>query len=380
MENVYLAALALVVPGLGRAHILETVERLGGAEATFKATGEQLDALGLYSEKKISNFLQNRKNVDVEQLNRVCQEKAIKIISCLDEEYPASLKEIHDPPLALYVKGNLPQDAYSIGIVGSRLATAYGVKAARYYAKSMAAGDIPVISGGAVGIDSAAHAAAVEEDGVTIAVLGCGVDIVYPATNVQLFKGILKKGALVSEYPPGTQPQARFFPARNRIIVGLSRGIIVCEAAVKSGALITAHCAADEQREVYAVPGNIFEPTSVGCHQLIKEGARLISDAREIFIDREAFYQKLDRNSTAQQNLFQNMEKVLPPKQINNPDLSGMSEDGKKIYHLLGQGALSVDDLIEQTGLDFTQISMELLELQVMGLADTDQTQKYFRK
>ena len=379
MENVYLAALAEIVPGLGRSHILETVRQLGGAEATFKATGEQLASLGVYSEKKIENFLLNRKNIDPLHLAEVCRQKGIKIVSYFDDEYPKSLKEIHDPPLALYVLGNLPEDAYSIGIVGSRLATAYGIKTARYYAKAMVAGDIPVISGGAVGIDSAAHAAVVEEDGVTIAVLGCGVDIVYPATNAQLFKGILKRGAIVSEYPPGTQPQARFFPARNRIIVGLSRGVIVCEAAIKSGALITAHCAADEQREVYAVPGNIFEPTSIGCHTLIQQGAHLIADAREIFLDREAFYQKLNRTG-GQQNLFKNKEKVLPPKEINNPDLSSMSADGKKIYHLLGQGALSMDDLIEQSGMDFTQISIELLDLQVLGLVDTDQTQKYFRK
>lgn len=383
MDKIYLAAAAAVVPGLGRAHMLKAVEKLGSAKALFEATEVTLRNLGLFRDVAIRNYLKNRSTIVPETLAKVCEAKGIQIISYFDEEYPQSLKEIHDPPVVLYVMGNLPQNTYSIGIVGSRMATAYGLKCARFFAQSMVAGGIPVISGGATGIDSAAHAAALESDGVTVAVLGCGVDVAYPAKNKQLFQGILKRGALVSEFPPGTQPQARFFPLRNRIIVGLSRGVIVCEAAAKSGALITARCAADEHREVYCVPGNIFEPTSIGCHNFIQQGAHLISDPREIFVDREAYFEKLKRGPvTEQQNLFATVpkesQKLLPPKKMP-VDLNGISDIGKQIYQILNQGAMTIDSLIEECQISFTEISMELLDLQVAGLVDCDQQQKYFR-
>lgn len=380
VDKIYLAAVAAVVPGLGRSHVLQAVEILGSAQALFEASPETLRGLGLFRDVAINNFIKNRPKIVPATLAKVCEAQGIQIISYYDEEYPQSLKEIHDGPLVLYVLGNLPKESYSIGIVGSRMATAYGLKAARFFAQSMVAGGVPVISGGAAGIDSAAHAAALEADGVTVAVLGCGVDVVYPAKNKQLFQGILKRGALVSEYPPGTQPQAKFFPARNRIIVGLSRGIIVCEAAMKSGALITARCAADEHREVYCVPGNIFEPTSMGCHSFIQQGAKLISDPREIFLDREEYFEKLRRGPVMeQQNLFPPAKPKFLPKMEATKDLSQVSAVGKQIYQLLSQGPMSMDSLIEECQISFTEISMELLDLQVAGLVDCDQQQKYFR-
>lgn len=369
-----------MVPGLGIAHVPEAIVRLGSAEKLFKATGEELEALQLFSEKAISNFLLGRKKVDPLALGRRCQELGIQIVSYFEDDYPASLKEIHNPPLVLYVMGQLPKDGYHVAIVGSRLATAYGLKAAKYFGKSMVAGDTVVISGGAAGIDAAAHAAVLEEDGITVAVLGCGVDIAFPQENKQLFQGILKRGALVSEYPPGTPPRGPHFPARNRIIVGLSRGVIVCEAAKRSGALITARLAVEEHREVYCVPGSIFEPTSVGCHEMIQQGAKIISDAREIFLDREDYNLKLRRGVNKQVDLFQE-EAVLKPaaKKVDNKLLLGASEKGKKLFELLGQGPLSLDSLIELSGLDFATISMEMLDLQVLGLVEQDQAQRYYR-
>ncbi|MCQ2362757.1 MAG: DNA-processing protein DprA [Acidaminococcaceae bacterium] len=380
MDRIYLAAVGAVVPGLGLTRIPEAIAHLGSAEKLFYATGEELEALGLFSQRAISNFLFGRKKVDPAALAKRCQELGIQIISYFDPEYPASLKEIHNPPMVLYVMGCLPKDGYHIAIVGSRLATAYGLKTAKYFAKSMVAGDTAVISGGAAGIDAAAHAAVLEENGVTVAVLGCGVDIVFPQENRQLFQGILKRGALVSEYPPGTPPRGMHFPARNRIIVGLSRGVIVCEAAVKSGALITARQAVDEQREVYCVPGSIFVPTSVGCHEMIKQGAKLISDARDIFLDREDYYLKIQRGAVRQGDLFQE-QAVLKPAASNGEGnlLQGVSEKGRRLYEFLSQGPMSLDSLLEASGLDFTSISMEMLDLQVLGLVDQDQAQRYYR-
>ena len=376
MDNIYLAGVCSVVPGLGRAHLPQAIEKLGSAKNLFYATGEQLATLGFFSERAISHFLFGRKKVDPLALAKRCDDLGIRIISIYDEEYPSPLKEIHNPPLILYVKGHLPNFEYAIGIVGSRLATSYGIKAAQYFAKSLVAGDVPVISGGAVGIDTAAHRAVLQEDGVTVAVLGCGLDIVFPPENVQVFRDILKRGALVSEYPPGSPPIAAHFPPRNRIIVGLSRGVIVCEAALRSGALITARTAVDEQREVYCVPGNIFEPTSVGCHEMIKQGAKLITDARELFLDREDYRRRLEKKS----DLFREEKLVKPAAQKrHSEDLSTLTEVGKKLFELLGQGPMPLDALIESSGLDFTAISMELLDLQVTGLIDQDSAQRYFR-
>lgn len=383
VDKFYLAAIAATVPGLGKAHIFEAVAKLGSAKAVYNATFEQLQSLNIFEDRAINSFIEGRSKNNPDLLKKVCEQKGIQVISYYDEEYPASLKEIHIPPLVLYVMGNLPKDGYHIGIVGARRATPYGLKAAKYFAQAMVAGNVVVVSGGAAGIDSAAHAATLEADGVTIAVLGCGVDVVYPSENKALFQGILKKGALVSEYPPGTHAQPRFFPARNRIIVGLSRGVIVCEATVKSGALITARCAVDEHREVYCVPGNVFEDTSTGCHEMIKQGAQLIDDARQIFFDRDEYYLKFERNTEpAQQTLFADKkdgQTLSVKKPMNNLVLDKLSPLGQKLYTLLGQGTMGLDDLIEKSGAGFAEISMELLDLQVMGLVDTDQTQKYFR-
>ncbi len=380
MDKTYLAAVSAVVPGLGLAHVPEAIARLGSAEKLFHATGEELESLGLFSQKAIANFLFGRKKVDPGVLTKRCQGLGIQIVSYFDSGYPVSLKEIHNPPLVLYVMGCLPGDGYHVAIVGSRLATSYGLKAAKYFAKSMVVGDTVVVSGGAAGIDAAAHAAVLEENGVTVAVLGCGVDIAFPQENRQLFQGILKRGALVSEYPPGTPPKGIHFPARNRIIVGLSRGVIVCEAAAKSGALITARQAVDEQREVYCVPGSIFAPTSVGCHEMIKQGAKLISDARDVFLDREDYYLKMQRGVVGQGNLFREQPPLKQAlEKVEKNHLQGVSENGKKLYEILGQGSMSLDGLMEASGFDFTSVSMEMLDLQVLGLVDQDQAQRYYR-
>lgn len=383
VDKFYLAAIAATVPGLGKAHIFSALEKMGSAKVIYNATFSQLKDLQLFEDKSINNFIQGRDKYNPNFLKKICEQKDIHVISFFDNEYPLSLKEIHNPPLVLYVIGNLPKDGYNIAIVGARMATPYGIRVAKYFAKAMVAGEITVISGGAIGIDSAAHIGVLEDDGTTVAVLGCGVDVVYPSENKNLFQKIIKKGALVSEYPPGTYAQARFFPARNRIIVGLSRGVIVCEAAIKSGALITARCAVDEQREVYCVPGNIFESTSVGCHNMIQQGAQLIDDARQIFFDKEQYYLKFKNHQTAQTVLFENSntffnKKIVLQKPMNNVNLNNLSLLGRKLYNLIIE-PVSLDVLVEKTGANFTDISMELLDMQVMGIIDTDQTQRYFR-
>ena len=204
-----------------------------------------------------------------------CKEQGIRIITCQDPEYPRRLRNIDDPPLVLYCKGKIPDlDAQPvIGVVGTRKATATGKSSARDLSRELAACGALVVSGGAAGIDTEAHRGALDEDAPTVAVFGCGVDVVFPAANRRLFEQIEKKGCLISEYPPGTQARAWHFPERNRIISGLSHGILVVEAPEKSGALITARNAMEHGRDVFAVPGSVNSPVCAGSNALLREGA-----------------------------------------------------------------------------------------------------------
>jgi DNA processing protein len=205
----------------------------------------------------------------------------IKVTVKGEQSYPVALAQIHTPPLALFFTGELPS-AHGVAIVGSRKATPYGLEVARVLASGLSSAGISVISGAAYGIDASAHYGALEGGGLTVAVLGCGVDVVYPRSNAGLYRRLATSGALVSEYIPGTEPRPYQFPARNRIIAGLSRAVIVVEASERSGALITADHALGEGRDVMAVPGQVFSYNSVGTHALIRAGAALVTCADEV--------------------------------------------------------------------------------------------------
>lgn len=389
MDDVYyLAAVCAVVPGLGRTKLPALISRLGGAKAVFNASAAELRAQGLFKESQIENFLENRKDDSPMRIADFCSKNQVKLLSIYDEEYPYSLKNISDPPLVLYVKGNLPHNIYGAAIVGSRQATAYGIKAASVFASVMAREGITLISGGARGIDTAAHEACLSAGGQTIAVLGCGLDRAYPYENKELFNRIARQGAVISEYSPGTKPLAMNFPARNRIIVGLSAAVIVAEAARKSGAIITANIAADEGRDVYCVPGNIFDGTSVGCHDLIRNGAKLIDSPEDVLEDVPS-WKNILLQETYQPNLFEasldnthiskEEKREEKQKQLAKRLPDSVTPLGKKLWELLGQGTLSLEELTEQSGTDFTAVSIELLELQVAGLVKVNQGQRYYR-
>lgn len=375
MNTLYLAAICAVLPGLRRSTIQQLIQKLGDAKAVFEASESDLLATGLVEPQNVIQFISKRSLKLPEKIEKFCMLNSVNLISIYDEAYPKALKEIHDPPLVLYVRGQIPKAPYAIGIVGSREASHYGLKAANVFASGLASEGIPIISGGARGIDTSAHEAALRAGGTTVAVLGCGIDIAYPASNQKLFQRIAECGAVISEYPPGTEPRALNFPARNRIIVGLSRGVIVAEAARKSGALITAHIAADEGREVYCVPGNIFDGTSVGCHELIRKGAKLVDCVQDILEDKQAWQAAMQRK-VFQPKLFAE-EKRRKPVKKEKP--LPASELGQKIWALLKQGALSLEDITEQLEEPIPVISMELLELQVSGYVEQDKAQRYFR-
>lgn len=374
MDTLYLAAVCAVVPGLGRSRIPDLINALGSARAVFEASAATLTATGLCTPRAVQNFISNRDTRLPQMLDYFCRHNGVQMLAYNDAAYPQSLQNLSDKPLVLYVKGELPQANYALAIVGSRRCTEYGVRAADYFAKAMTREGIPIISGGAKGIDTAAHEACLQAGGVTVAVLGCGLDIVYPPENAKLFARIAEQGALVSEYPPGVPPIAANFPARNRIIVGLSQAVLVAEAGKRSGAVITANIAADEGREVYCVPGNIFDGSSIGCHELIRTGAKLVDMPQDILDDKRSWQQAMNRRIT-QPSIFDCAPQE--PKPVPAPVTT---ELGAKLLALLQAGALSLEKLTEQSGAAFAAVSMELLDLQAAGLVAADQAQRYYRK
>lgn len=374
MDTLYLAAVCAVVPGLGRSRIPDLINALGSARAVFEASAATLTATGLCTPRAVQNFISNRDARLPQRLDYFCRHNGVQILAYTGTDYPQSLQNLSDKPLVLYVKGELPQANYALAIVGSRRCTEYGVRAAACFAQAMTREGIPIISGGAKGIDTAAHEACLQAGGTTVAVLGCGLDIVYPSENAKLFARIAEQGALVTEYPPGVPPAAANFPARNRIIVGLSQAVLVAEAGKRSGAVITANIAADEGREVYCVPGNIFDGSSIGCHELIRTGAKLVDMPQDILDDKRSWQQAMNRRLT-QPSIFDCAPQE--PKPVPAPVTT---ELGAKLLALLQAGALSLEKLTEQSGAAFAAVSMELLDLQAAGLVATDQAQRYYRK
>ncbi len=372
MDTLYLAAACAVVPGLGRRKISALVKLWGSARAVFEADAAALVATGICTPKAIDNYITNRDRKLPQKLDYFCQQNGVRLISIYDVDYPESLRQIADAPLVLYVKGELPQSSYAFSIVGSRNCTEYGLRVASMFATMLTRNGIPIISGGARGIDTAAHKACLQVGGKTVAVLGCGLDVVYPSENAALFSSIVRNGALVTEYPPGVQPLANHFPARNRIIVGLSQAVLVAEAGKRSGAVITANIAADEGREVYCIPGNIFDGSSVGCHELIRNGAKLVDTPQDILEDIQCWQQTVQRQPQ-QPTIFDSAEQEQPKRVIKTTEL------GAKLLALLQAGALSLESLTEKSKVGFASVSMELLELQAAGLVAVDQVQRYYR-
>ena len=267
------------------------------------------------------------------------------IITLADGGYPPALLEIADPPSVLYVRGN-PDLLHrrGIAVVGSRNATPQGIQTAESFARHLAAQGLCIVSGLALGIDAAAHRGALAAQGETVAVIGTGADRIYPARNKELAIAIAERGAIVSEFPLGTPAVAYNFPRRNRIISGLARGVLVVEAAPESGSLITARLAAEQGREVFAIPGSIHSPVARGCHKLIKQGAKLVETAQDILEELGNF--------------------AAAPMPAAAPSAA---PDESPILAALGHDPCSLDDLVERTGQSADQLLPELLSLELGG-------------
>ena len=281
-----------------------------------------------------------------------------------DPDYPALLRRIPSPPPVLFVEGN-PTLLWNpqIAIVGSRNATAGGIANARDFAHALAATGLTITSGMAEGVDAAAHLAALESGAPTIAIVGTGTDVAYPRRHAALADRIRANGAIVSEFLPGTEARREHFPRRNRIIAGLALGTLVIEAAERSGALITARLAGEIGREVFAVPGSIHNPLARGCHRLIRQGAALVEDAREVI---EALAPVAAELADALRVRLGDVEDSSTPS--STPQARAMDADHRKLLRAIGHDPVGIDALAERTGLTVAELSSMLLSMELRGL------------
>ncbi|MGD9503367.1 MAG: DNA-processing protein DprA [Syntrophobacteraceae bacterium] len=272
-----------LTPGLGNRSILRLVKRFGSPEAALNASEKELEAVAGLRGKALAALARKETTIPPQKEWEAIQRQGFRLLCLDDPEYPANLAAIPDPPAILYISGAPePRDLVSVSVVGSRAASPAGIVFTEGLCRDLAARGVVIVSGMAVGIDAAAHRGAVKAGGRTLGVLGCGLDVDYPRANGELKKRIAENGVLYSEFPLGTPPAPGHFPMRNRIISGLGLGVVVVEAANKSGSLITARLALEQGREVFAVPGQARSFRSVGTHQLLREGAKLVETAEDI--------------------------------------------------------------------------------------------------
>lgn len=338
-----------LVGGIGSARLNELIAYFGSPEAVLSASRDKLMAIYGIGEK-ISENIVSLKEGAIEKELSLAKELGLKIITIEDDDYPFNLKNIFDPPIVLYLKGELePEDSFALGVVGSRRASFYGLTQAEKFSFDLAAYGFTVVSGMARGVDTYSHRGALKARGRTIAVIGSGFNHLYPAENKKLAEDISKNGAVISEFPLDTKPLPQNFPRRNRLISGMSLGVLVAEAAKNSGALITADFALEQNREVFAIPGKIDSPTSFGANELIKQGAKLTSNISDIL---EEFSLPLSIN-----------KKEL----IKNKEVPVRSEE-ERLLNLISPQAIQLEELVERTEMDIPQISNMLLNLQMRKL------------
>lgn len=329
------------------ARLLQYFEDPGAA---WLASDAQLQQAGLERSLR-QRMLELRRELDLERELARIHDCGASLLTLLDENYPGPLRNIPDPPLALYIKGTLfPADHNALGVVGTRKATAYGREVADRLAQDLASQQVTIVSGLAYGIDAAAHRGALKAGGRTLAALGCGVDVVYPAGHQDLARDISEHGALISEYPIGAMPEGRNFPRRNRIISGLSLGVLVVQAPQSSGAIITANMAGEQGREVFAVPGNILEQASAGCHQLIQDGAKLVTSAADILDELNLAWTRVEAATVTKQ--------IVPA-----------NETEANLLASLGAEPTHVDELARACQLPVANVSSTLTILELRGLA-----------
>lgn len=335
-----------LTPGLGRSGQHRLIERFGSPQAAITAAVEQWPAAGI--RQGTAALLPAADDPRLARLSELLDTLGIWLLTCQDPDYPRLLRNIPDPPVLLYGRGER-RFGEALAVVGSRAPSPTGKVAAETLSREVAAQGLTVVSGLARGIDAAAHRGALAAGGQTIAVLGCGIDRIYPRENARLYAQIVENGTLLSEYLPGSDPLPGHFPGRNRIISGLSRGTLVIEAAIDSGSLITAELALEQGREVFAVPGSIDRPTSAGPNQLIKDGAHPVTEAEDILA---ALWPG---------------HSCRPLRAAAAPFAETLGEPSRSVWAALGEFPRHIDDLTGELGLTAGELSAILLHLELQG-------------
>jgi DNA processing protein len=336
-----------LIKGIGAVRMQALINHFETLESAWKAAPVHLAQAGL-SLKLIERIVQARQNIDLEKVWAKIESQGIKILTWEDAAYPQRLKEIEQPPPVLYMRGSyLPDDLFAVAIVGTRRVTPYGRQITEELAAYLASNGITVISGLARGVDAIAHQVALKSGGRTIGVLGSGVDKIYPPEHRQLAERMMEQGAIVSDYAPGTPPDASNFPPRNRIVSGLALAVVVVEAGETSGALITAEFAAEQGREVFAVPGSILAPQSKGTNKLIQKGALPLLSINDLM-------QALNLTRMGDHKAAR---KILPA-----------DETEARLMNILGAEPLHVDEIRNQTELPIEKVSAALALMELKGM------------
>lgn len=346
------------VEGIGNAYIKKLIAFYGSAVKVFSQSETALVGDKIVREKIAANILKFPKDKFLKSEYNLINKKQVRIITALDSDYPPALKDISDAPFVLYVKGNIPEDRLALGFVGSRKASLYGINIAEKFALRFAELGITIVSGMARGIDTAAHKGSLKARGITVAALGCGLSNVYPPENAKLLDDISRDGAVVSEFPMETKPLPQNFPRRNRIISGLSLGVVVVEAAQRSGALITADYALEQGREVYAVPGKVDSPSSAGVNNLIKQGAKLVTCIEDVLEDLSPQLAECLKDSEKSQVGRSNHRNIL--KEI--------SAEEKIILDLIGSKTIQIDEMVDKLEIHVKRLAVVLLQMEMKGL------------
>ena len=332
---------------------LQLLDYFGDPALIWECTEAELRALDFCTPQMLAAITDKQSRKDTDKLIDAIRRCDADVITLKDNLYPEALKNIPDPPVVLYCRGKLERDAVCVAVVGSRRATVYGLEMTRRLSQELASHGVTVVSGMARGIDSKAHSGALESGGRTIAVLGCGVDVVYPSENLSLMNKICQSGAVISEYLPGTPPIPFNFPARNRIISGLTQGVVIVEANEKSGSLITADFALEQGREVFAIPGNINSMNSIGTNKLIKEGAKIVTNICDIL-------DELKIRHVANNNI--NRERPLP--------IFFHGDNEKSIAKKLLNGPAHIDTIARDCGISVQLAGSVLVMLELSGFVE----------
>ena len=345
-----------LIPGIGRVKITQMENYFGNLENAWKAAPADLRHAGLDS-NSVHAITSWQPKLSLEAEMEKIERYGVKVLTWHDPAYPSRLKEIYDYPPVLYIRGSLqPQDEWCLAVVGTRRATVYGRQVTEEIVADLAQSKITIVSGLAKGIDSVAHRSALDAGGRSLAVFGCGLDTVYPSENAELARHIIRQGALISEYPLGTRPKAENFHRRNRIMSGISLGVLIVEADETSGAMITAHLALEQNREVFAIPGSILSPASRGTNHLIQEGAKLVRDHTDIL-------EELNLTAVAHQ---MEMKEVIPASDTESLLLKKLSAEPTHI-----------DEVCRSSGLPMSTVSSTLAMMELKGLVKQIGTMNY---